>query len=225
MTTLKPARADSERTRAALIDAALGLFGEKGFAATSTREIASLASANIASIAYHFGGKEGLRDACAGHIVATVQSLAGPVLAAIPAPADEAGAEAQLRAAMERMTGFLLAGEEAGPIVQFILREMQHPGPAFDILYAGLVEKVHRRLCAVWAAASGDDAESDATKIAVFTMIGQTVYFRIAREAVLRRMGWREIGAAEAGLITATVLDNALAALAARKKSRREKKS
>ena len=35
-------------------------FGEKGFAATSIREIAALAGSNIASISYHFGGKEGL---------------------------------------------------------------------------------------------------------------------------------------------------------------------
>jgi hypothetical protein len=53
-------------------------------------------------------------------------------------------------------------------------------------------------------------------------MIGQTVYFRIAREAVRRRMGWHEIGPAEAGLITATVLDNAMAALAARRERRSE---
>ena len=217
MTTLKPARADSERTRAALIDAALGLFGEKGFAATSTREIASLASANIASIAYHFGGKEGLRDACAGHIVATVQSLAGPVLAAIPAPADEAGAEAQLRAAMERMTGFLLAGEEAGPIVQFILRELQHPTRALDIIYEGVFEPVHRRLCQLWAAATGEEPEDDETKLAVFTMIGQLVYFRIGREAVMRRLGWQAIGPAEAARIAAVASDNLVAIVAARR--------
>jgi len=217
-------RSSAERTRAALIEAALKLFGEKGFAATSTREIAAEAKANIGSIAYHFGGKAALRDACAAHIVETVALVADPVLAAIPPPANREEAEAQFRAAAERMAGFLVAAPQVSSFVQFILREIQHPGRAFDILYAGLVEKVHRRLCAIWAAASGDDAESEATKIAVFALIGQTVYFRIAREAVLRRMGWRRIGPAEAGLITGAVLDNALAALAARVKSREERK-
>ncbi len=217
-------RSSAEKTKAALIEAGLRLFGEKGFAATSTREIAAEAKANIGSIAYHFGGKGELRDACAAHIVQTIANVADPVLAAMPPPADRAAAEAQFRVAAERMAGFLVAAPQVSSFVQFILREIQHPGRAFDILYAGLVEKVHRRLCAIWAAASGDDAESDATKIAVFTMIGQTVYFRIAREAVLRRMGWREIGAAEAGLITATVLENAMAALAAHRTSREERK-
>ncbi len=62
-----------EQTRAALIHAALQLFGSKGFDATSTREIAALAKANIGSIAYHFGGKEGLRLAAADYIVETIQ--------------------------------------------------------------------------------------------------------------------------------------------------------
>ncbi|HRP77553.1 MAG TPA: CerR family C-terminal domain-containing protein, partial [Aquamicrobium sp.] len=217
-------RPSAEKTRAALIEAGLRLFGEKGFAATSTREIAAEAKANIGSIAYHFGGKGELRDACAAHIVETVANVADPVLAAMPVPADPREAEAQLRRAIERMAGFLVAAPEVSSFVQFILREIQHPGPAFDIVYAGVIEKVHRRLCAVWAVASGGDPESDETKLAVFAMIGQTVYFRIAREAVQRRMGWRGIGAAEAGLITGTVLENALAALAVRKKSRGEGK-
>ena len=216
-----PVRASADKTRAALIEAGLKLFGEKGFAAASTREIAAEARANIGSIAYHFGGKEKLRDACAVHIVETVATVAEPVFAA-PPPADPEAAAAQFRVAAERMAGFLVMAPQVSGFVQFILREIQHPGPAFDIIYAGLVEKVHRRLCAIWAAASGDDPESERTRIAVFTMIGQTVYFRIAREAVMRRMGWREIGPAEAGLITDTVLDNVLAALAAHRKNREE---
>lgn len=62
----------SEATRAALVRSARELFGAKGFEATSTREIAALAGANIAAIAYHFSGKVGLRRACAEFVVATI---------------------------------------------------------------------------------------------------------------------------------------------------------
>ena len=48
------------QTRQALIAAGLHLFGHQGYAATSTRELAGRAQTNIASIAYHFGGKSGL---------------------------------------------------------------------------------------------------------------------------------------------------------------------
>ena len=59
----------SDVTKKALIEAAFVLFAEKGFAATSTREIASAAKTNIASIPYHFGSKAGLRMACAQTLI------------------------------------------------------------------------------------------------------------------------------------------------------------
>ena len=51
----------AEQTRKALVIAALKLFGTVGYDGASTREIAAAANANLGSIAYHFGGKEGLR--------------------------------------------------------------------------------------------------------------------------------------------------------------------
>jgi AcrR family transcriptional regulator len=47
-------------TREKILDAAQTLFTEKGFAATSLRAIADLASVNLAAANYHFGSKEGL---------------------------------------------------------------------------------------------------------------------------------------------------------------------
>jgi TetR/AcrR family transcriptional regulator, regulator of cefoperazone and chloramphenicol sensitivity len=58
-TTAKP-RAHGEQARQRLLDAALRLFANKGFAKTSTREIAQAAGANIAAIRYYFTDKEGL---------------------------------------------------------------------------------------------------------------------------------------------------------------------
>ena len=73
-----------EGTRAALIAAGVALFGSKGFAATSTREIAARAKTNVASIAYHFGGKDGLRQACGAQFAQRLTA----VLQQAPVPAD-----------------------------------------------------------------------------------------------------------------------------------------
>ena len=54
----------------------------------------------------------------------------------------------------------------------------------------------------------------------MFTLIGQVVYFRIGREAVRRRMGWKEIGPAEAAKVAAVAKDNLAAILAGRKGER-----
>ncbi|RUW58106.1 CerR family C-terminal domain-containing protein [Mesorhizobium sp. M7A.F.Ca.US.008.03.1.1] len=209
----------AEMTRAALVQAALKLFGRQGFDGTSTREIAAEAQANIGSIAYHFGGKEGLRTAAADFIVETIQTVAGPALgnAQAPAPVGPEAAQAQLFAALERMVGFVVASPQAGEIVQFILRELSHPTAALDRIYDGVFEPSHRRLCQLWEQATGEPAESEAARLTVFTLIGQVIYFRIGREAVMRRMGWPDIGAAEAAKVVAVTSGNLKAILAVRK--------
>ncbi|MDW6025596.1 CerR family C-terminal domain-containing protein [Mesorhizobium sp. BAC0120] len=214
--TPSPLPASAEQTRQALIRAALNLFGAKGFDGTSTREIAAEANANIGSIAYHFGGKEGLRRACAGFIVETIQRVASQALQAdAGGPMGKAEAVDRLNGAIDRMVNFIVAAPEAGEIVQFLLRELAHPTAALDLVYNGVFEPVHRRLCQIWAEATGEEAESDGTKLRVFTMIGQVIYFRIGRVAVLRRMGWPDIGPKEAAAIIAVAKDNLAAMLAA----------
>jgi AcrR family transcriptional regulator len=213
-----PLPPSAEQTRQSLIRAALKLFGAKGFDGTSTREIAAEANANIGSIAYHFGGKEGLRRACAGFIVETIQRVASQALQVdAGGPKGKAEAVQRLNAAIERMVTFIVAAPEAGEIVQFLLRELAHPTAALDVVYNGVFEPVHRRLCQIWAEATGQEAESDSTKLRVFTMIGQVIYFRIGRVAVLRRMGWQSIGPQEAAAITAIARENLAAMLAVHK--------
>ena len=51
---------DKPDTKDALLDAAEVLFAELGIERTSLRAVTSLARANIASVNYHFGSKEGL---------------------------------------------------------------------------------------------------------------------------------------------------------------------
>jgi AcrR family transcriptional regulator len=216
----RPPASPADMTRAALIRAALKLFGKQGFDGTSTREIAAAAKANIGSIAYHFGGKEGLRAAVADYITDMIQTVASQAIGSVPVPSTDAAtpeaAEKQLMAALERMVAFMVARPEAGEIVQFMLREMAHPTAALDRIYEGVFAPLHGRLCLIWEQATGEPAGSERTKLTVFTLIGQVVYFRIGREVVMRRMGWDGIGDAEAARVLEVTRDNLEAMLAAR---------
>ena len=60
MVSIPDAPADVSDSRARLLDAALRLFAEHGFAQTSIRQIAEAASVNTALISYYFGDKKGL---------------------------------------------------------------------------------------------------------------------------------------------------------------------
>lgn len=54
---------DPDRTREALLDAALEQFAEKGYEGARTADIAGTAGVNKQLINYHFGGKAGLHEA------------------------------------------------------------------------------------------------------------------------------------------------------------------
>lgn len=192
-------------TRAALIAAALHLFGKQGYAATSTREIAARAGTNVASIAYHFGGKEGLRSACGAAVAERVAQVTGPPQEHGPLSPAEAGAilEAGLRAAVR----FLTAASDSEHVVGFMFREMTEPGGVLDEVYARFIEAKHRELCTLWAAATGREAESEETRLAVFATVGQAVYFRFGRPIVLKRMGWASIGPEEAERIADVLVE------------------
>ncbi len=215
------AASPADMTRAALVNAALKLFGSRGFEGTSTREVAALANANIGSIAYHFGGKEGLRIAVADFIVETIQQIARQAIGGLQAQsAESAGAEAarvQLARGLERMVAFVVARPEAGDIVRFMLREMAQPSAALDRIYQGVFEPVHKRLCLIWEQATGEPAESERTRLTVFTLLGQVLYFRIGSEVVLRRMGWEAFGKPETIKVFGVVRDNLAAILSSRK--------
>jgi TetR/AcrR family transcriptional regulator, regulator of cefoperazone and chloramphenicol sensitivity len=67
-------------------DAAIALFGERGFDRTSVRQIATDAGVSAALVIHHFGSKEGLRQACDDWLVTRLigekTRTSGPEIAA-----------------------------------------------------------------------------------------------------------------------------------------------
>lgn len=207
-----------EATRRALIEAALKLFGENGYNSVSTRTIADAASANIGSIAYHFGGKAGLRLAAAEFVAARIAATAAPVIETAHMPSDPDTAVAVMEAAIARFARFLVTSEEASVFAAFIIREVMQPGEIVDYLYDTLIGRAHTRLCQLFAVATGTDPESVECRAAVFSILGQIVYFRIARPIVMRRMDWETIGDAEADQLIAIFKTNLRGLIAAHRK-------
>lgn len=59
----RPENADGQRTRQAILDAALDLFAEKGFFGTSLRDVASAVGVRESALYNYFAGKDALFDA------------------------------------------------------------------------------------------------------------------------------------------------------------------
>lgn len=215
--------AAGEKTRATLVRVALDLFGRKSYDATSTRDIAGAAGVNIAGIAYHFGGKAGLHRAC-GELVAAFLADRLTELSAGD-PAEDAALTPEAAAAIfETVIGglarFMLAEPEAEAIARFMVREQMDPSPTFDILYERLIEPRHRRLCRLWAAATGEDPASEASVIAVSALFGQVMFFRVGRATALRRLGWETIDEDNVEAIVAILTANTRAIVAAHRTGR-----
>jgi TetR/AcrR family transcriptional regulator, regulator of cefoperazone and chloramphenicol sensitivity len=191
-----PRPADS---RDRLIASAIELFGRKGREGVSTREIAAAAKVNIAGIAYHFGGKDQLYEACARHIGETI---AGNLKKRLAELAEAKIPPAQLMHHMlSALATFLLATPKLASFPRFVLREQMDPSPAFEILYGGVMEPLHKRFCAIWGEAIGADPESDKVKLQVFSLLGQIFFFRMAHAGAMRRMGWTKIGEKEVNAV------------------------
>lgn len=208
-----------EGTALALIEAALILFGTKGFAATSTRELAERSGANIASISYYFGGKTGLRRACAEEFVRRMQEIIGPPTELGALSPEQA--EAMLKAILHALTYRVLTESRTATMINFVMREISEKSETLDILYNSLISPAHQRLSMLWSLATGTPEDSPETALRAFSVIGQVLYFRIASEVVMRRMGWIEIGAQEAEDIYKVLAGNLDALIAqARKETR-----
>lgn len=207
-----------EETRAALLESALRLFGTKGYDATSTREIAAASGANIASIAYHFGSKDGLRVACAQMVTQRLMSVAGRGVIEADAKGDPALALELIEETASAVLRFLVGHEQARDIAVFIVREMARPGPVFDNVYQTAFEPIHRKFCALLGTATGQEPESDLIRLGAFSLLGQIVYFRIGYFIVARRMEWENVGPGEIESIRTIILGNIRAFVTANRK-------
>lgn len=180
-------RSTSPDTRDRLIQAAIRLFGEQGFAATTTRMLAEAAGANIGSIAYHFGHKRGLYLAAARHIAEQLRTrldLDAPV--PVEARAD---ALAALHAVTRRMVRTVVEDEECRRWLLLVMREQVQPDEAFEILQAEAFGLVQATLGGLIARLTDRAVDDRRVIFETHTLIGQIVFFLIGREPLLRRLG------------------------------------
>jgi AcrR family transcriptional regulator len=215
------------QARAALVRAAVEVFGESGLEAATTRDIAQRAGQNIAAIAYYFGGKEGLYLAVAEHIVAVIMARIGGAMV----EAEALLAQAQLAperclASLIRLLELCIATNPSMvPLTGIIVREQMHPSKAFTILYGGCLERLHRLGAALIRAYLGKGASEAECIVRFHALLGEALAFRFARATIMRRAGWKDVGATEEKAIRNVVIQHAELALRALKRQSRRRDS
>ncbi len=188
-----PGRGDE--TRGQLLDAGLTLFSRYGYDSVTTRQLASEAGANIAAIAYHFGGKRDLYRAVLHQLVEDTEPLLGPVAQRMAEGIAAAGADrpALARVVVGFVHGFtstFLEGDFMVCRAPMVMREFANPSEDFDILYEGRLGPIHRNVAALAAAALDMDPDSPEAKIRAHAVMGNLVVFEIAKHLLMKRTGW-----------------------------------
>jgi AcrR family transcriptional regulator len=110
-----PAERSETDVRERIFASALRLFSEKGYAATSLREVSLAAQTTKPMIYYYFGSKEGLYSSIVQQIL---EEMAEVIRCHLP---REATAEARAMAFCESYLGHFLENEE---IIALVLREV-----------------------------------------------------------------------------------------------------
>lgn len=112
-----PGPVDADRTaRARIRDAALHLFGDRGFSATTVRAIAESADVSPALVVHHFGSKQGLREAVEDHLLAMVRDgkFAAMTGSIVPSGDEYADLAAEYVPAMSYLARSLAEGGDLG---------------------------------------------------------------------------------------------------------------
>lgn len=186
-----------EETRQRLIAVALDVFGKHGFEGTSTRMLAERAGVNLAAIPYYFGGKQGLYLAVAEHLAGRLEERMGPVAKdakeALENGISRKRARDMLQQMLDAFAAMIVGCDEAESWARFIMREQMDPTAAFDVLYGRIMGPVHAACAALVGRLLDEPSEAPETLIRTFALLGQILIFRVARAAVLRRLGWKRV--------------------------------
>ena len=186
-------RGGRTETRKRLIAAASELFAERGFHATTARDIARRAGVNLAAGHYHYGSKKDLYlevlQAQFAEIWTTLARRGGSrPLAEI----DRLGRHelvALLSTRLQVMLDLLIGTRPVlhGALMQ---REMTDPSQALPMIVGEFIDPMMRETERIVARLEPRLRQRDVERCAV-SVIGQAVFYRFALPAFLHRKGWK----------------------------------
>ncbi|GLY86836.1 TetR/AcrR family transcriptional regulator [Actinoallomurus iriomotensis] len=146
-----PAKADLTG-RARLRQAALELFAEHGFEATSTRAVAAAAGLSPALVTRHFGSKEGLRAAVDEHVLDQMTE-------ALRGLAAEGAEKRDLMTSLGEVSARLFGSD---PVLRGYLRHaLLEDGGTGSVLFGHLLRGARRELERLSAAHGGQAPPDD----------------------------------------------------------------
>ncbi|MEJ2583141.1 MAG: CerR family C-terminal domain-containing protein [Acidobacteriota bacterium] len=166
---------ECEATRERILRAARKLFAEEGFEATSVRDITTEADCNVASVNYHFGGKENLYletfrsmlTALRDQRIETLEEL----MARDPAPA----LEEYLQSFANGFLDPLVDDSQGRLFLGFVSREMITPRLPQGVFLNEFVQPLMERATAALAK-FGPPLDPETARMCTMSQVGQLLH-------------------------------------------------
>lgn len=192
--------ARGDETRRRIIDAAIGLFGQHGFDAASTRDIAARAGVNAPALQYYFENKEGVYRACVEMLAdESWHALEPAVTRARDVLRRDAGTSALIdafigiqEAVADRM---FMKRHACADQRLFFAREQSggEPGIGTKILMERVRMPLNLISTALLERITGIAADDPLTLVRMLSLHGQLLYFHVAHNMTMKMLGWDDI--------------------------------
>jgi len=207
-----PTISDTPKQR--LLDTAISIFAEKGFASAPVRDICRCAGVNVAAVNYYFGDKERL------YVEAVVRAHRWRLdRAQLPDRDENTSPRQKLADFIETFFRRVLGGPEDTWRTRLVMREMMQPSadcaeiaqsnirPQFEILQSILRELL-------------PEASDEELHLTAFSIVGQCLFYHVANPIIRNLVDGDEFATYDLDKLAAHVTTLTLDALDAKRSPR-----
>ena len=173
-------------TREKLVEAAGHVFAERGYHATTVREIVKRSGANIAAVNYYFGGKLGLYTEVLQQLV-----QAARVNAINSALDQNATPEDILRAVIGARLQSAIRPDLQDLHFRIVMHELVQPTPALSRIVNEVSRPIYERLLELVGRIIDLPPKNEKTRLCVNSIMGQILVYILAGPLLMRL--WPEL--------------------------------
>src|SRR3954447_21022196 len=206
-----------DTTRERIAEAAGEIFAERGFDATTVRDICQRAGANVAAVNYYFGDKQRL------YVEAVVRAHRWRMeQARLPEWSDNTPPETKLSDFIATFFRRVLTGPDDTWHTKLVMREMANPTAACAELVQSSIRPQFEILLAILRELLPADVSDQRLRLTAFSIVGQCLFYHFADPVVRNLLTAEEYAELDVTVLAQHVLDFSLASID--RQARRESK-
>ncbi|HJQ80585.1 MAG TPA: CerR family C-terminal domain-containing protein [Lacipirellulaceae bacterium] len=183
---------DLDTKRERIVEAAGELFAERGFEATTVRDICQAADANVAAVNYYFGDKQRL------YVEAVVRAHRWRMeRVKLPEWSVDTTAEQKLADFIKTFIRRVRSGPGDTWHTRLIMREIGNPSAACAELVQSSIRPQFEILLSILGELLPDETDAQKLRLTAFSIVGQCLFYHFADPVIRNLLNDEEYAALE----------------------------